>query len=84
MDPGKRDARAWVTFSPAKCSFCAQTYKNYDNVANAAAAAWNHVVNCAETNFQIRGDGPKFPAENMEFMDYMSIIEAKMTKWWWS
>ena len=79
-NPGKKDAQAWVTFSPAKCSFCTQPYKRYENVANAAAAAWNHVVNCAETNFQIKGDGPTFPEENMECMDYMSIIEAKMTK----
>ena len=80
ISPGKKDATAWVSFNPAKCSFFTQPYKKYDNVTNAASAAWNHVVNCAETNFQIRGDGPTFPEGNMACMDYMSIIEAKMTK----
>ena len=78
--PGKKDAQSWVTFNPAKCTFCTQTYRRYENVANAASAAWNHVVNCAETNLQIKGDGPIFPEGNMEIMDYMSVIEAKMTK----
>ena len=78
--PGKKDAQAWVSFNPAKCTFCTQPYKRYENVANAASAAWNHVVNCAETNLQIKGDGPTFPEGNMACMDYMSVIEAKMTK----
>ena len=78
--PGKKDAQAWVTFNPSKCTFCSQLYKKYDNVTNAAAAAWNHVVNCAESNLQIKGDGPSFPEGNMVCMDYMSVIEAKMTK----
>ena len=30
-------------------------------MVNAADAAWNHVVGCAEANFQIKGDGPTFP-----------------------
>ena len=80
QSPGKKDAQAWVSFSPAKCTFCTQPYKRYENVANAASAAWNHVVNCAETNLQIKGDGPTFPEGNMACMDYMSVIEAKMTK----
>ena len=61
--PGKKDAKAWVTFNPAKCSFCSQCYKSYDNVANAASAAWNHVASCAETNLMIKGDGPTFLGE---------------------
>ena len=78
--PGKKDAQAWVTFNPSKCTFCSQLYKKYDNVTNAASAAWNHVINCAETNLQIKGDGPTFPEGNMACMDFMSVIEAKMTK----
>ena len=58
--PGKKDTKAWVTFNPAKCTFCSQCYKNYDNVVNAASAAWNHVSGCAEANLQIKGDGPLF------------------------
>ena len=78
--PGKKDAQAWVSFNPPKCTFCAQQYRKYDNVTNAASAAWNHAVSCAETNLQIKGDGPSFPDGNMVCMDYMSVIEAKMTK----
>ena len=78
--PGKRDAKAWVTFNPAKCTFCSQCYKSYDNVVNAASAAWNHVSGCAEANLQIKGDGPLFPEGNMACFDTMSIIEARMTK----
>ena len=80
QSPRKKDAQAWVSFNPAKCTFCTQPYKRYENVANAASAAWNHAVNCAETNLQIKGDGPTFPEGNMACMDYMSVIEAKMTK----
>ena len=61
--PGKKDGKAWVTFSPQKCTFCSQWYKTYDNMVNAAAAAWNHVVGCAEQNFQIKGDGPTLPRQ---------------------
>ena len=78
--PGKKDAKAWVTFNPSKCTFCSQCYKIYENIANAASAAWNHVTSCAEVNLQIRGDGPTFPEGNMACMDAMSVIEAKMTK----
>ena len=78
--PGKKDAQAWVTFNPAKCTFCSQQYRYYDNVTNAVSAAWNHAVSCAETNLRIKGDGPTFPEGSMECMDYMSVIEAKMTK----
>ena len=78
--PGKKDAKAWVTFNPAKCSFCSQCYKSYANVANAAAAAWNHVASCSEMNLMIKGDGPTFPEGNMALLDCMYIIEAKMTK----
>ena len=78
--PGKKDAKAWVTFNPAKCSFCSQCYKSYENVANAAAAAWNHVASCSEMNLMIKGDGPTFPEGNMAMLDCMYIIEAKMTK----
>ena len=79
--PGKKDAKAWVTFNPAKCTFCSQCYKSYDNVVNAATAAWNHVSACAETNLMIKGDGPTFPEGNMALLDGMYIIEAKMTKY---
>ena len=78
--PGKKDAQAWVTFNPAKCTFCSQLYKKYESVTNAASAAWNHVVNCSEANLQIKGDGPTFPEGSMVGLDLMSIIEAKMTK----
>ena len=78
--PGKKDAQAWVTFNPAKCTFCSQNYTKYKNVANAATAAWNHATGCAEANLQIKGDGPTFPEGSMSCMDFMSIIEAKMTK----
>ena len=78
--PGKKDAKAWVTFYPAKCTFCSQCYKSYDNIANAASAAWSHVTSCAEVNLQIKGDGPTFPEGNMARMEVMSVIEAKMTK----
>ena len=78
--PAKKDAKAWVTFNPAKCPFCSQWYKSYDNVVNAADAAWNHVTGCAEANLQIKGDGPLFLDNRMLCLDTMSIIEAKMTK----
>ena len=78
--PGKKDAKAWVTFNPGKCTFCSQSYKSYENIANAASAAWNHATSCAEKNLQIKGEGPTFPAGSMTCMDAMSIIEAKMTK----
>ena len=78
--PGKKDAKAWVTFNPAKCSFCSQCYKHYDNIANAASAAWNHVTNCSEIALQIKGEGPTFPEGSMAYMDAMTVIEAKMTK----
>ena len=55
-------------------------YKSYENITNAASAAWNHVTNCAEVNLQIKGDGPTFPEGSMACMDAMSVIEAKMTK----
>ena len=78
--PGKKDGKAWVTFSPAKCTFCSHWYRSYDNMVNAADAAWNHAVGCAEANFQIKGDGPTFPEDNLICLDAMSVIEAKMTK----
>ena len=78
--PGKKDAQAWVTFNPSKCTFCSQLFKKYENVTNAASAAWNHVTSCAEVNLQIKGDGPTFPDGSMACMDAMAVIEAKMTK----
>ena len=42
----KRDGKAQVTFNPPKCTFCSQYYKTYDNMVNAADAAWikdNHL-----------------------------------------
>ena len=78
--PGKKDAEAWVTFNPPKCTFCSQWYKTYDNMVNAADAAWNHVVGCAEQNFQIKGDGPLFQDSKVTCLDAMSVIEARMTK----
>ena len=77
---GKKDGKAWVSFSPAKCTFCSHWYKTYDNMVNAADAAWNHVTGCAEQNFQIKGDGPTFAGDKLICMDTMSIIEARMTK----
>ena len=69
-----------MSFNPSKCTFCSQLYRKYDSIANAASAAWNHVIGCAETNLQIKGDGPTFPEGNMACMDFMSVIEAKLTK----
>ena len=60
---GKKDAKAWVTFNPAKCTFCSQFYKNYDNVVNAASTAWNHVSSCAETNLKSKGMVRSFQKE---------------------
>ena len=78
--PGKKDGKAWVTFNPAKCTFCSQWYKTYENMVNAADAAWNHAVGCAEANFQIKGDGPLFQDSKLICLDAMSVIEARMTK----
>ena len=78
--PGKKDGKAWVTFNPAKCTFCSQWYKTYDNMVNGVDAAWNHVLGCAEANFQIKGDGPLFPESNLICLDAMTVIEARMTK----
>ena len=73
--------KAWVTFNPAKCNFCSQCYKTYENLTNAASAALNHATSCAETNLMIKGDGPTFPQGSMALLDCVYIIEAKMTKY---
>ena len=50
------------------------------HMETVANAVWNHVNGCAESNLNIRGEGPKFKDSKMICMDAIAIIEARMNK----